>query len=234
MSNIGIHQPNFLPWQGYFRKIALCDYFVFLDNVLMPLGKSYISRNLIKMHYQKQWATVPLNKHQIPIFDVEIANNDWISKLSRSLKVAYGNTAYFSLLNEIIIPEFEKKYNHIADLNISLIIKISRWLGISKVKFIRASEMKLKKTDASSIADILDRLKAKNYVTGFGLGTKRYLKDLDLESKNISIKFISNDFLAYKQIYGSFLKNLSIIDSCVNLGPSQAYKIINTNAIIKN
>ena len=91
------------------------------------------------MHYQKQWATVPLNKHQIPIFEVEIANNDWISKLSRSLKVAYGNTAYFSLLNEIIIPEFEKKYNHIADLNISLIIKISRWLGISKVKFISDS-----------------------------------------------------------------------------------------------
>ena len=148
--------------------------------------------------------------------------------------MAYGNTAYFSLLNEIIIPEFEKKYNYIADLNISLIIKISRWLGISKVKFIRASEMKLKKTDASSIIDILDRLKATNYVTGFGLGTKRYLKDLDLESKNISIKFISNEFLAYKQIYGSFLKNLSIIDSCVNLGPSQAYKIINTNAIIKN
>ena len=45
---VSIHQPNYLPWLGYFRKIAQSDVFVFFDNVQMPIGKSLVTRNRIK------------------------------------------------------------------------------------------------------------------------------------------------------------------------------------------
>jgi hypothetical protein len=44
---VGVHQPNYLPWLGYFHKLALCDVFVFFDHVQMPGGKSFVSRNAI-------------------------------------------------------------------------------------------------------------------------------------------------------------------------------------------
>jgi hypothetical protein len=30
---VSIHQPNFMPWVGFFRKIKMSDNFVILDSV---------------------------------------------------------------------------------------------------------------------------------------------------------------------------------------------------------
>lgn len=45
---LAVHQPNYLPWPGYFSKIAQCDIFVILDTVQFPRGSSVANRNLIK------------------------------------------------------------------------------------------------------------------------------------------------------------------------------------------
>ena len=35
-TSAAIHQPNYIPWLGYFFKIAHADKFVFLDTVVFP------------------------------------------------------------------------------------------------------------------------------------------------------------------------------------------------------
>jgi hypothetical protein len=59
---VSIHQPNYLPWLAYFRKIADADRFVFFDNVQMPIGKSLVSRNRVKTAQGVRWLTVPTDR----------------------------------------------------------------------------------------------------------------------------------------------------------------------------
>ena len=61
---VAIHQPNYLPWLGYFAKIKKCDIFVFLDDVQFSKN-SWQNRVHIKSPNGKQFLTQPLNKHEI-------------------------------------------------------------------------------------------------------------------------------------------------------------------------
>jgi len=56
---IAIHQPNYLPWLGFFDKARTIDYFVLLDNVAFTRG-SVINRNRIKTKTGAHWITVPV------------------------------------------------------------------------------------------------------------------------------------------------------------------------------
>ena len=59
---VSIHQPNYLPWLGYFNKIARSDVFVIFDDVQFPIGKKgfFGNRNQIKTNNGKMWLTVPV------------------------------------------------------------------------------------------------------------------------------------------------------------------------------
>jgi len=51
---VSIHQPNYLPWLGYFDKIKSSDCFVIFDDVQFPRGKNHFGhRNYIKTNAGK-------------------------------------------------------------------------------------------------------------------------------------------------------------------------------------
>ena|ERR1700733_7136326 len=60
-TTVAIHQPNYIPWLGYFFKIAHADKFVFLDMVVYP-GGSLVNRNSIKTAHGPAWLTIPVLK----------------------------------------------------------------------------------------------------------------------------------------------------------------------------
>ena len=81
---VSIHQPNYLPWIGFFEKIYLSDIFVYFDNVQMPKNKSFVSRNKILFNKKSMWLTVPINKKGIQtINEVKIIDNYWKKKTFR-------------------------------------------------------------------------------------------------------------------------------------------------------
>jgi hypothetical protein len=56
---LSIHQPAYLPWLGYFDKIARADVFVYLDTVQFEKN-SFINRNQIKTPQGALWLTIPV------------------------------------------------------------------------------------------------------------------------------------------------------------------------------
>ena len=78
---VSIHQPNYLPWIGFFDKINRSDVFVIFDDVQFPRGKKHFGhRNKIKTNVGDKWLTVPIkNKSDLVPFNKTIINyeTDW-------------------------------------------------------------------------------------------------------------------------------------------------------------
>lgn len=223
---IAIHQPNYLPWLGYFRKIACCDTFVFMDNARLPLGKSYVSRNEIKTALGRRWLTVPIHKSPCAIADVKIDGDHWAKKHIRTLSLEYGKAPYRALIEDALEPLLLSGAPRIADLNIALILRIANLLGLADVRFLRASELALAETGAASVEEILVRLDARAYVTGKGAGTRKTIDPERLAARGIELHYLSGAYPSYAQLHGAFERNLSVVDALLCVGPEGTRALI--------
>jgi len=225
---VGIHQPNYIPWIGYFQKIAQCDIFVFFDNAALSLGKSYVSRVEIITATGRKWLTVPIRKQQILISNVQIIDTHWQNKHLKTLETAYARSEFKDEILEIVSEPIKHGHKFIADLNISIIKSIYSRLGFDcQPKFMRASELGVTETGRQSIENLLESLNATTYVTGSGTGTKRSIDENSLNQKGINVSYIKNTPFEYVQLGGgSFEAGLSIIDLLFSIGPASTARFI--------
>lgn len=224
---VSIHQPNYLPWLGYFRKIAGSDVFVFFDAVQMPMGKSFVSRNVIKTARGRHWLTVPVVRggpHSIA--ETRIADHHWPRKHLRTIEQAYAHSSWREAILGRLAPVLGAGHERIADLNVELVRTVSTILGLDRVRFLRSSEMGPAAAGAEGIPEILERAGATVYFTGGGAGTRRHLDSHDLVAKGIETRFVCDEFLPYRQPYGPFEPNLSVVDALLNLGPEGTRRLL--------
>ena len=136
-----IHQPQFIPWLGYFDKIDQSDVFIFLDNVQYKKNE-YQNRNRIKTVDGWQWLTVPvLYKFPQKINEVRINNKiDWKKKHLHALITNYSRAKYFERYIEYFKELYSKEWEIISDINIEVTRQLAEFLGI-KNKFLVASKL---------------------------------------------------------------------------------------------
>ena len=93
---VSIHQPQYIPWLPYFKKIDNSDIFILLDNVNFQKN-GLQNRNQIKTNTGLHWLTVPI-KHKLgqKIMDTTIDNNkSWGIKHWKTIKHNYQNASEF-------------------------------------------------------------------------------------------------------------------------------------------
>ena len=219
---VTIHQPNYIPWIGYFDKMAKSDIFVFFDDVQFPRGKEFANRNRIKTPQGPLWLTVPVkNKGSLlKINEIEINNDiDWNIKHWKTIKTFYANSPFFQEYEQKFENIILNKWTKLCDLNVELIKLIVSILEID-TKLVFSSEINADGGGVEKIINILNSLGADEYLTTHGPGAQRYL-DEEIFRKN-KIKILFHDFKSpvYPQLFGEFIPNLSICDLLFNVGPS--------------
>lgn len=218
---VAIHQPNFLPWIGYFHKISLVDSFVFLDDVQLERGKTFTQRTKILIEGNEKWITIPvINKSDLTLIkDAQVDPSFiWKRKILKTIELNYNNSPGFEVVFNIIQKAFMTDSKFLIDYNIPLIIEFSRYMGLN-TKFILSSEIvkSAQKTGKEKILEINKSLLPDVYVSGTGQGSMRYIEEEDYLKNGIKLQWQKFAFKEYPQLKSkNFVKGLSIIDLVFN------------------
>ncbi len=217
----GIHQPNYIPWSGYFYKIANSDIFIFLDNV--PYTKnSFINRNKIKTQHGEAWMTISVltkGRYGQMINEVEINNNiPWGKIHWKTIEANYAKAPYFEEYKHLFEDIYQKKWENLMEFNEAMIKMICEILCIKNIKFIRASELDVSGKNTRLLINICKAVGADSYFSGSG--GKKYMDEELFEEEGVKLKYSEFQHPVYDQLWGDFSPNLSVIDLIFNKGGS--------------
>ncbi len=223
---VSIHQPMYLPWIGYFNKIANSDIFVILDDVEYSKN-DWFNRNKIKTPTGEQWLTVPViyKKNSVSLIkNVSIDNNQsWNKKHLNSIKQNYSKASFYSEFIKFFEEIYLSNWNLLIDVNMKFLTFILKILEL-KTKIVFASQLEIQDKSTERLISICKNLGADTYLSG--TGAKEYLAT-ELFGKN-NLKLIFQDFKypEYKQLHGNFIGHLSVIDLLFNCGAEESRKLI--------
>ncbi len=215
---ISVHQPQYLPWLGYFDKISRSDCFVFLDNVQYK-EREFQNRNKIRTDKGWIWLSVPVisqGQGRQNISEVRIDNEiPWPRKHLGSIRTAYASAEYFKEYFPGLEEVLNRKWEYLKDLNIELIRFILKVLSISTpISF--ESDLKITTVRTERIIDICKKLKADTYFSGSG--GKEYLDESLFVQGNLKLFYQDFKHPKYRQCYEPFEPYMSIIDLIFNYG----------------
>ena len=215
---VAIHQPNFLPWIGYFFKISQCDIFVFLDDV--QLAKGFTPRNRLKGPHGLFWLTVPLVggiESRKLICDVEIAGfEQWRDVSIKTLGHCYKRApAFDEVLEQVLTPFTNAAWTKLAEFNEALIRQTLEYLNI-RPTLVRSSDLNTTGQSTERLISICKALGADTYLSGFG--GQSYQDSQLFHEAGIKLEIYDFKHPEYPQLWGDFEKNLSVVDLLFNCG----------------
>lgn len=220
---VAIHQPNFLPWSGYFHKISQVEKFVFLDDVQLERGKSYTQRSKILIGNEAKWITVPIvNKSETTLIrDARVDESVvWKRKMLKTIELNYKKTPGFEAVFPILQGIMNSTSGFLVDYNIPLIYGISDYLGL-ETEFSLASELHIPLSvhGKDKIIGINKALNADTYLSGRGAGSIRYIEQSDYIDAGIKLEWQEYTAKEYPQGKNTpFIPGLSILDLIFNCG----------------
>ncbi len=213
---ISIHQPNFIPWLGYFYKIYQSDVFVFLDDV------QFSNQGMHNYHYIKTSQgsfrfKVPVHKHfKDNINQVQINYDlDWRQKHLKTLVANYKRSPHFDEVYTDLEHFYSTEFPNIAIFNSEIIAFYCRKLGI-ETRFVNSSELNIVSVREQKIIDICVTLNATIYYSG--TGAKAYQNEANFKENGLELRYSSFKVFQYPQLWGEFQSNVTIVDYLMNCG----------------
>jgi len=214
---VAIHQPNYLPWLGYFSKIAKADMFVFLDDVQFTKG-GYTNRVKILDAQGPRWITVPVSLHLGDLIcEVEVSQGDWVRSHMSILQSCYKNAPRF---NEVW-NELREIYNGatqrvISELNIYLVGRLCERIGLKK-DFRLSSSLGVEGKGDERLVVLMEKVApGGTYLSGRG-GAK-YQDPRKFVDAGFGFRYLDFEHPRYDQGREGFQDGLSLLDALFYTG----------------
>lgn len=207
---LGIMQPYFLPYIGYFQLMKLVDKYVIYDDVQFIKG-GWINRNNILIGGEKKMFTIMLKGASSNKLINEIEIGDDFKKLKKMISINYSKAPYAIEVAALVerIVSFEDK--NLARFIANSFKEILTYLRID-TKLIFSSDINKNVTEKGTdkVISICKLLEADTYINAIG-GQELYDKNM-FKKNGLDLSFLQTELVAYKQFTEKFTPGLSILD----------------------
>lgn len=226
---VAIHQPNFLPWLGYFDKLAQCNVFVLLDSVQFPKkGGTWINRVQVLASGQPALITVPVVRayHGVRRVDEMLIDESrpWRRKLLATIEQSYRRAPYFEETMPLVTEIVTHDDPLLADYNEAGLRRLAAAVGLDPGKFVRASGLDVSSVATDLLIDITRSVGGETYLAGGGAGG--YQEDEKFARKAVRLEYQRFVHPDYPQLSKTPHHGLSIIDALMNCGSRETARLL--------
>ena len=219
---VGMHQPNMMPWIGYFYKIFQSDVFILVDDIqFIKTGSSYTNSVSFNERGETIKLTVPIKRvkgETQNINETTPVDHDWKRKYKKRIELAYCKCDYYQEEKDFIFKLITNPTNNHAQYNIHFIKEIAKRLNIS-TEIVVSSSLNVEKIENATdrIIKLANAVDATHYISG--RGGDKYQNQKLFSNNNIELTYSNFIDFEYKQYRTkTFIKGLTIIDAIFNIG----------------
>jgi hypothetical protein len=218
---VAIHQPNFLPWLGFFDKIRRSDVFVFMDNAQFPkTGGTWTNRVQMMVNGEPAWITVPIVRayHGLrTISEIQINNHQpWREKVLRTIDQNYRRAPHFNEVSPVIHELMGQRTADLAAYNLTAIRTLCQALQLA-TPLVVGSTLNAEGRATGLLIDMVKAAGGNAYLAGGGAGG--YQEDHMFNQAGIQLVYQDFHHPAYPQPNSAeFRPGLSVVDALMNCG----------------
>lgn len=232
MSSVCIMQPAYLPWIGYFQRIAISDAYVWLDHVKIDENNKtkFTNRNRILTEKGPDWLTIPYLKSSSPgliINELLIdKSKKWQKKHWDKIKLNYQRAPYFKSHEPFFEDYYRRDFDFLVDAIKASTDYMLDFFGL-QTPILKSSDMDGLRSKSELNLDICKKTGADRYVAG--PFSRDYLDHATFDQAHIRVVYHDFEPFPYQQMRDGFTPYLSAIDLMFNIEQPEARKLLTKN-----
>lgn len=218
MKSLGIMQPYFLPYIGYFQLINAVDEYVLYDNIQFT-KKGWIHRNRMLQNGQPAYFSLPIKKDS-DYLDIVLRNLSDESakekgKILRKIEANYRKAPFFEEFFPVVKQILDHDDKNLFNFIYHSIKVVNEYLEID-TPIVISSTLPDTIKELKSQDKVLAICKERNadvYINSSG-GMELY--DVNVfDQQNVALRFYRTKDIQYGQFKNDFVPYLSILDVCM-------------------
>lgn len=223
-----IHQPDFVPYLGFFQRFLSADQFIVLDHVQFVTGtsRSWTHRDKIKTPSGEKWLTLSVRKAPMgtPINEIELSGSvNWAADNLNLLRQNYRNAPFFEEVFPSVVALYDQPPRLMADFNLRSIELLMDLLDV-RLPWVRSSTLRPAGSSNELLIDLLGKVDARHYLAGNG--ARGYMQPEKFAQAGIEVVWQEFTHPVYPQQFGAFVPYLSSLDVLFNCGIAASRKIL--------
>lgn len=235
---VAIHQPHFLPWMGYFDKMAKADVYVLLDDVQLEDRSPMLRNKMLTRNGEIQYLTVHVNKkgYRTKLCrEITLAYGEkWNEKVLKFLEMNYKHARFFPEVFPDICQLLTTQQLYLIDIQSAITSLMIKWLEIKTPIILQSTiNYDVSKKKSELMLELTRTVGGDCYLSG--QGAKKYMDDQQFEEQGIHVEYQSFTQPEYKPYNArQFIPQLSLLDMFLSCGIEETKRVFWENVKLAN